>query len=48
MSLRHWQAAVLTMAVLFGAAGCTGNGNYKHSDKDYRPLGEPQAVNRGQ
>lgn len=48
MSARHWQAALLAMVVVCGLAGCTGNGNYKHSDKDYRPLGEPQAVNRGQ
>lgn len=48
MFARHWQAALLAMVVVCGLAGCTGNGNYKHSDKDYRPLGEPQAVNRGQ
>jgi outer membrane biogenesis lipoprotein LolB len=34
---------------LFAAAlltGCTGN--YKFNDDHYRPLGDPQALNRGQ
>jgi hypothetical protein len=47
MSARHWQAALLALIVLSGLAGC-GTGNYKHSDKDYRPLGDPQAVNHGE
>ncbi|HSC84389.1 MAG TPA: type VI secretion protein [Pseudomonas sp.] len=29
------------LAVLLGLAGCSGN--YKSSDDDYRPLGDPQA-----
>jgi len=44
MSVRHWQAALLTLAVLSGL-GCSGN--YKFNDNTYRPLGDPQAVNRG-
>ncbi|MNH46709.1 hypothetical protein D3C79_1096080 [compost metagenome] len=36
-------AAVLL--ALLGLAGC--NGNYKFNDDQYRPLGEPQVVNRG-
>jgi hypothetical protein len=39
------QAALLTFAVLFALVGCSGN--YKFNDSDYRPLGDPQAVNRG-
>jgi len=34
-------AALLALAL----TGCTGN--YKYSDDQYRPLGEPQAVQRG-
>lgn len=39
----HYPAALLALAVLL--TGCTGN--YKYSDDQYRPLGEPQAVKRG-
>ena len=45
MTARHWYAVLLTLAVLCGASGCSGN--YKFNDNDYRPLGDPQAVNRG-
>lgn len=45
MPVRHWPAVLLALAVLCGLAGC--NGNYKFNDDDYRPLGDPQAVNRG-
>lgn len=45
MSVRHWQAVFLTAVVLCGLIGCSGN--YKYNDKTYRPLGDPQAVNRG-
>lgn len=45
MSVRHWQAFLLTLAVLCGLGGCSGN--YKFNDNTYRPLGDPQAVNRG-
>jgi hypothetical protein len=45
MCARHWQAAVLILALVSGLAGCSGN--YKFNDKTYRPLGDPQAINRG-
>jgi hypothetical protein len=36
----------LALAVLLVAlAGCAGN--YRSSDNDYRPLGDPETVNRG-
>lgn len=34
------------LAALLGLSGC--NGNYKSSDDDYRPLGDPQAEQRAQ
>ncbi|EJK98692.1 MULTISPECIES: hypothetical protein [Pseudomonas] len=39
------QAALLAFIVLSALMGCSGN--YKFDDIDYRPLGDPQAVNRG-
>ena len=45
MPVRHWQAVLLTLVVLCGLGGCSGN--YKYNDNTYRPLGDPQAVNRG-
>ena len=45
MSVRHWHAVLLTLVVLCGVGGCSGN--YKFNDNVYRPLGDPQAVNRG-
>lgn len=45
MPVRHWPSVLLALAVLSGLAGCSGN--YKFNDGDYRPLGDPQAVNRG-
>jgi hypothetical protein len=39
----HCPAALLALAVLLTA--CTGN--YKFNDDEYRPLGEPQAAQRG-
>ncbi|ROM68849.1 type VI secretion protein [Pseudomonas brassicacearum] len=45
MPVYSWQAALLTLVVLFGLGGCSGN--YKFNDSGYRPLGDPQAVNRG-
>ncbi|KMM87018.1 hypothetical protein SAMN04490203_0672 [Pseudomonas taetrolens] len=45
MTARHWQAVLLTLAMLCGVSGCSGN--YKFNDNSYRPLGDPQAVNRG-
>lgn len=40
---RNWSAALLALTLL-ALAGC--NSNYKYSDADYRPLGEPTTVNR--
>lgn len=45
MSVRHLQTVLLTLAVLYGLVGCSGN--YKFNDAAYRPLGDPQATNRG-
>ncbi|MQT43056.1 MULTISPECIES: type VI secretion protein [unclassified Pseudomonas] len=45
MIARLWCAVLLTVAVLCGASGCSAN--YKFNDNSYRPLGDPQAVNRG-
>ncbi|WP_207865408.1 type VI secretion protein [Pseudomonas sp. 58(2021)] len=45
MSVRHWHTVLLTLVVLCGLGGCSGN--YKFNDNDYRPLGDPQAANRG-
>lgn len=33
------------LIAMLAISGCTGN--YKYSDDEYRPLGEPTAVNRG-
>ncbi|PAU54983.1 type VI secretion protein [Pseudomonas indica] len=43
MQYRHWPAALLILAL--SLAGCSGN--YTFNDDEYRPLGDPQAVNRG-
>jgi len=40
-----WQIALLTFVMSFALGGC--GGNYKIDDGDYRPLGNPQATNRG-
>lgn len=45
MSVYSRQTALLTLAVLLGLGGCSGN--YKFNDSSYRPLGDPQAANRG-
>ncbi|MFS2159547.1 type VI secretion protein [Pseudomonas sp. Pseusp122] len=45
MMVRHWQIVLLALAVLCGVGGC--GGNYKFNDDAYRPLGDPQSVNRG-
>jgi hypothetical protein len=39
---RYYALALLAALAL---TGCTGN--YKYSDDEYRPLGEPQAMKRG-
>ncbi|WP_411380558.1 type VI secretion protein [Pseudomonas sp. MPB26] len=43
MPFHSWHAVVLVLCVL---SGC--NANYVFDDADYRPLGDPQAVRRGQ
>lgn len=45
MPARSWRAAALCLLLLPALAGCSGH--YRFSDPDYRPLGEPMAVNRG-
>ncbi|MCL6704580.1 type VI secretion protein [Pseudomonas sp. T1.Ur] len=45
MPTHPWQVFLLTAVVLFGLGGC--NANYKFNDSTYRPLGDPQAINRG-
>ncbi|EJO94653.1 hypothetical protein A471_06131 [Ectopseudomonas mendocina DLHK] len=42
---RYRTAALLALALALALAGCTGN--YKFSDDQYRPLGDPQAEKRG-
>ncbi|MNP76592.1 hypothetical protein D3C76_1738580 [compost metagenome] len=44
-AMRHrlYPAALLALALCL--AGCSGN--YKFSDDDYRPLGDPHVENRG-
>lgn len=37
----HRLLSASLLAALLGLAGCTGN--YKSSDDDYRPLGDPHA-----
>lgn len=43
MPHRYWPAGLL--ALVIALTGCTGN--YKFSDDQYRPLGDPQAEKRG-
>ncbi|WP_434608561.1 type VI secretion protein [Pseudomonas sp. D2-30] len=45
MLVRARPIVLLTFIVLLGLGGCSGN--FKFTDRDYRPLGDPQAVNRG-
>ncbi|MBB4866928.1 hypothetical protein HNP46_005836 [Pseudomonas nitritireducens] len=40
----RWRAVLLALATSLALGACSGN--YKFNDKDYRPLGEPQTVNR--
>ncbi|WP_260958444.1 type VI secretion protein [Pseudomonas citri] len=44
MPVHCWQTILLSFVVLSAAVGCSGN--YKFNDAGYRPLGDPQAVNR--
>tara|TARA_R110001599_G_scaffold293322_1_gene497129 strand:+ start:193 stop:420 length:228 start_codon:yes stop_codon:yes gene_type:complete len=41
---RYWPVALLLLAVSLSAC----SGNHKFKDDDYRPLGDPQSVNRGE
>ncbi len=43
MKYRYRPTALLALALCL--AGCSGN--YKFSDDDYRPLGDPHVENRG-
>lgn len=43
MPVSQWQALVL---VLFLLSGC--NTNHVFDDGDYRPLGDPRSIGRGQ
>lgn len=45
ISVRSWRAVALCLLLSPGLVGCSGH--YRFSDNDYRPLGEPVAVNRG-
>jgi len=45
MPSHPWCSAAWLFALLLGLTACTGN--YKFNDDQYRPLGEPQAINRG-
>lgn len=45
MCVPHLAAALLILIFLCGFGGCSSN--YKFDDNTYRPLGDPQAVNRG-
>jgi hypothetical protein len=38
-------AVLLSLVLVLGLAGCTGN--YTFNDNAYRPLGDPQAEKRG-
>lgn len=40
---RYWPTGLLALVIVL--TGCTGN--YKFSDDQYRPLGDPQAEKRG-
>jgi hypothetical protein len=44
MFARHRQAVLLTLVLLCGLSGCSGN--YRFNDHTYRPLGDPQTGNR--
>lgn len=44
--MHRYTATTALLALALGLAACTGN--YKSSDADYRPLGDPQAAQRAQ
>jgi hypothetical protein len=43
--MHRYKATAALLALALCLSACTGN--YKYSDDQYRPLGEPQAVQRG-
>lgn len=43
--MHRYTATAALLALVLCLTGCTGN--YKFSDDQYRPLGEPQAAQRG-
>lgn len=45
MPVFPWRAVLLTILMSLTLGGC--NANYIFNDSGYRPLGDPQAVNRG-
>lgn len=45
MPVFPWRAVLLTILVPLNLGGCSAN--YTFDDSGYRPLGDPQAVNRG-
>ncbi|GFM79999.1 hypothetical protein PSCICO_00500 [Pseudomonas cichorii] len=45
MSVRYWLPAVSVLVVIAFLAGCTGH--FKFDDDEYRPLGDPDSLNRG-
>jgi hypothetical protein len=45
MPVFPWRAVLSAILVSLTLGGC--NANYKFNDSGYRPLGDPQAVNRG-
>ncbi|WP_426118222.1 type VI secretion protein [Pseudomonas sp. DSP3-2-2] len=45
MSARLRQIVLVSLIVAFGLTGCAGQ--YKFSDDEYRALGDPQTINRG-
>lgn len=45
MSVRLRQAVLVSLIAAIGLSGCAGH--YKFNDHEYRPLGDPQTVNRG-
>lgn len=45
MSVRFRQVLLVFLIAAFGLSGCAGH--YKFSDDEYRALGDPQPLNRG-
>jgi hypothetical protein len=45
MPVRFRKTVLVVLIATFGLSGCAGH--YKFKDHEYRPLGDPQTVNRG-